>query len=330
VTGLDDGYQLEPARTTSDDVVPTPWREPTPTLVAPPPATADKLKEAGPPGGVAGGQGTRPATAQTQGQPAPPPGPKPPRQWLAPSLLLGRAGVYVQGEEVAKVRCKADRPESCQAAGLHGPTGTQTLDLDDVALAALARAATGWQGLDVWLIADRRIVWQSVDAAATVLTRAGARPQLVAATYAGKLARVMPKVGAVSDLPAEATAAAGGESGGDLNGGVPDDVKDVRVEVTGRGMSLVLGRASGEPVQPELVGNVLETLCRWAERLRSAAPALTKATVTADATTPLEEVVRAIDALRDTCGRQEKTVPCHDRRHLFSAIEIQTAPVQTP
>ena len=36
-----------------------------------------------------------------------------------------------------------------------------------------------------------------------------------------------------------------------------------------------------EPVQPELVGNVLETLCRWAERVRSAAPQVSKAVVSA-------------------------------------------------
>jgi len=37
---------------------------------------------------------------------------------------------------------------------------------------------------------------------------------------------------------------------------------------------------------------------------------------------PFEEVVRAVDGLRDTCAAVAKGTPCHDRRGLYRPIEL--------
>ena len=57
---------------------------------------------------------------------------------------------------------------------------------------------------------------------------------------------------------------------------------------------------------------------------------MTEAHIAIEPATPVEEVVRAVDALRDTCGRQEKTEPCHDRRPLFASISLQLASGDKP
>jgi hypothetical protein len=100
-------------------------------------------------------------------------------------------------------------------------------------------------------------------------------------------------------------------------GEVPDDVRGVTVRVASSGMSLELARQAGEPATPALLGNVMETLAAWAERLRAAAPAVTLAQVTADPDAPIDEVVRAVDAMRDSCAQVAKGTPCHERVHRF-------------
>jgi hypothetical protein len=75
-------------------------------------------------------------------------------------------------------------------------------------------------------------------------------------------------------------------------------------------------------VTPELLGSVAEALNMWAEKARHAAPRITLASVEVSADAPWEEVVRVVDALRDTCARAPKGTPCRDQRPLYETVMI--------
>jgi len=312
VTSLDLEYELELPRSTSGEALPLPWQEPTPTVA---PAAA------------------APST------PAPPPAaqnvatPRPPRTWLRPAVIAGRRQILVGGKVVGQVSCRAEDPNACAPGALRGPTGKLTLDLAPESLdaerrhGALLQAVAGLRGQTVYLLADRRLAWSAVAVIESTLRAAGAEPVLVAASYAGGLVQLQPPTPAVpvpvaANLPAPASPS-GGESS--PAGGVPDDLSGVVVGVTAHGVSLLLERKGAEAQQPELMGNVLESLSAWAERLRAAAPAVDRVQVRIEPDAPYEEVVRAVDALRDTCARVAKGTPCHERRTLYPRIELIVA-----
>lgn len=283
VTELDTEYAAEVSRSTSGDFVATPWSK-----------------------------SVRPWT------------------WSQPMVIIGRSMVFAAGKPVAKVLCSAEQPALCEPAALRGPTGKQALELDPAQLdasqqlvpLAAAVAENAWKDKEVLVTADRRVAWAALDRVMTTLSAAGARPVLVAATYAGQLARVMPAPGTVATAPAVARLVPAESAAPGETHPVPDDLAGVTVGVTAHGMSLTLLRKAGEPRQPELLGNVLEALAAWAERLRAAAPSLVTATVSIEPQAPVEEVVRAIDALRDTCARAAKGTPCLDRRVVYPHIEL--------
>lgn len=344
VTSLDAEYQLEPPRSTGGDLVTGLWQEAKPEAVQPPPLPPAKLAQGqGPPKTHDGDKPPKQLVkhvepdqpqVQAEGQAQPPPAPpKTPRTWLQPAVLIGRTQVFVAGKPVGKVTCTAEKPELCGADALRGPTGKQALDVDPTVQAAVGAAAqaNGWHGKDVVVLMDRRVAWSGVEGVQQALLTIGARPVFAAATYLGQVTRVTPAANAAAAPPPEtepgvAVVATGGESSAQADA-VPDDLTGVTVGVTGHGMTLVLARKGGEPAQPELMGNLLEALAAWSERLRAAAPSVQEVTVSIEAQAPVEEVVRAVDALRDTCARVAKGTPCHDRRVLYPRILLTRAGV---
>lgn len=256
----------------------------------------------------------------------------PQHRWLEPAILIGTSQLYAGSDRLGPVACAADLPEQCTAQALSAPTAKQLLhaaaaDVDEggrwkqVLDAAQAR---GWAGKTVWLLADRRIAASAVLAAERALRHAGATPQLGVATLDGQLAVLLPATTGPGS-PAELSfAPSSAQAPAELPpGAAPTDLVAVRVQVRRQGVHLMLTRPQpAATVTPELLGSVVETLCVWAERARVAAPHVRLATVQASADAPWEEVVRVVDALRDTCGRAAKGTPCHDRRPLYEAVVI--------
>lgn len=271
-------------------------------------------------------QDAAPAAATDGGNSAPQ------HRWLEPALLIGTRQVYAGQEAIGAVACAADLPEQCTAQALSAPTAKQLLHVAAADLDAEGRwktvqaaaEARGWAGKTVWLLADRRISAGAVLAAERALRQAGAIPQLAVATLDGHLAALLPP-GAGPAAPAELSfAATAAQAPGPLPpGAAPTDLVAIRVQVRRHGVHLLLTRPQPEAtVTPELLGSVAETLSVWAERARTAAPQVRLATVQASADAPWEEVVRVVDALRDTCARMAKGTPCHDRRQLYQAVVI--------
>ncbi len=303
---LDAVHGLELAVTTSHQVAPLPWQEPAPAAQAP----------------------AAPTSATAPGQPVQPP--VTPRVFNKPAVLIGRGQWFVGARALGPVRCASDSPDLCKAEALRGPTGKVVLDFDPAALqgvllTALQEPAAAWKGQQVLVFADRRVAWSAVDAVLQTCKAAGAEPVLVAATYDGQLAEVFAKSVAPTAVAA-AVAGAGAES--NPASAVPEDLSAVRVQVGRSGVSLFLDRKSGEPLQPELLGNVMESLAAWAQRLRATVPSVHAATVEADDKAPLEEIVRVIDALRDSCAKIAKGMPCDKRDAWFDPIDVVRAKAQ--
>jgi hypothetical protein len=304
VAVIDAQFELEPPRSTAGEAVALPWLEVTPVSAAP-----------GPEGDV-------------PKQPV-----KPELRWLHPLVLVGRRQVFVEGKPILDVACHAENPDLCTKDGLRAPTGKQALDFGpgDSVLAAVSGACAKWVGQDTAVLADRRLHAGAVERMLRSVAAAGAKPVLVVATYEGELVRLLPATvllppaptpsAAVSPVSTAGSVGASGAAAGSIDtsgaGEVPDDVRGVTVRVASSGMSLELARQAGEPATPALLGNVMETLAAWAERLRAAAPAVTLAQVTADPDAPIDEVVRAVDAMRDSCAQVAKGTPCHERVHRF-------------
>lgn len=294
VAGLDDDLEVQPARTTADARLPQPWTDITPT------AAAD-----------AGAKG-------------------PIRTWTAPTVLIGRRQVWLSDKSIAPVHCRAKDEASCQPEALRGPSGSARFgfaaeQLRDGKLAALADAAAALKDKEVAVIADRRVTWQAVETVLATLRAAGARPTLAAGGFDGELVDVL-GIGSgrpeAADLTAARRQAEPTESAG---GGLPSDATALTVEISPSGLSLEVGRAAGEPVRPEVMGNVVESLIAIGERLRRAAPAIDTVTLRVDPDVPMEEVVRAVDGLRDDCGRSGRGQRCTQRTQLFAHIAIVVA-----
>ncbi len=310
VSWLDLKYKLELPRSTQTQALALPWQEVTPTAG---PAT-------GPDAGV------KPAPKAVE------------HRWTQPVLLLGRGEVATPDRVLGKLRCQAELKELCTEEGLRAPTGRQRLDFDPAeadsnglpAWLVKAVAEQDWKGKPILLFADRRVSAQAVLQAQSALSAAGAETRLVAATLTGTLGYVLPPQPHPPTLLAFAptTVVSDVDAAPDR---VPRDLTAMVVEVSTTGMHLLLMRPEPHPATtPELLGDVVQALNIWAERARTTAPELKIATIRATPDAPWEEVVRAIDGLRDTCARAAKGTPCHDNRPLFSWIALSVQPGAKP
>lgn len=303
VAWLDSKFEVELPRSTAPVPAPLLWLEVTPTAA--------------------------PVAADAQAAPRP----EPVKQWTAAVVLLGRRQVFVGDVAVSTIACRADPADLCKAEALRGPTGKQVLELPAAALngtgtvpaLVTALAATASPSQPVWILADRRISTETVVQTIATLQKAGRQAIAGTATLDGQIARVFPDGTGAAAAPAGPAVApiASGIAG---VGPLPTDLSGVVVHVSRQGVRLELQRPAPHPsATPELLGNVAEALAVWAERARSVVPLLTVATISASADAPWEEVVRAADALRDTCARANKGTPCHDQRAMFARIVLVIA-----
>jgi len=127
-----------------------------------------------------------------------------------------------------------------------------------------------------------------------------------------------------SPAPASAAAPPGPASGAASEGPgtLPADVASMHVLVRTSGVTLELARAKDPPATPELLGNLMETLNKWAERVKSVYPALPDVAVKAEAGVPFEEIVRVLDALRDSCASAPKGTACKEPRVYFASPRL--------
>lgn len=257
-------------------------------------------------------QGT--ATAAAPGKP----GEAPDLNWTKPAVVLGRLELFAAGKSLGKMECvgPADR---CKPEALTGATGEVVLQLPAAAIAdgkvtALAATAAEWKDKEVLVFTDRRIAWRAVDAVLTTLRAAGAKPVLAASGYDGNPVSVLPRAGG------DPNAATGGPSTVDDSGQdpIPAGLTRFEVEVRAGGVSLNFHTQPGnEPTHPAVMGNIAPTLANYAERAMAAAPAVS-ATVLVEPEVAVDEVLRVLDGLGDTCARAPKASPCKARKLLFA------------
>ncbi len=360
IMALDIYHQVEPARSTSDAKLEPMW-----TLTPAPPvanqggdsrggttgedeassgSTAENQDEKNDDGdderAHGGENGGHAATADNAPQDATPDGAAPTGTiaWHGPAVLIGRKQLFVDGKVIAEVRCVGREGASCDEGALRASTGKHLLDFGADALVtaedgasahvlALRGPAAAWKDKDVAVIADRRVAWGAVEQVVATLRAAGAKPRVAVASFIGGLVDVWPEGVAAPVAPV----AAGGECGTPTaDDNLPDDVASVLLRVGRGGVGLELQRQSGEVAPREVLGNVLETLSAWAGRIHGAFPAIDTITLVIDPETPAEEVVRALDGVRDDCGQRAKGTPCHDRRRLFTHVVLRLEAAAQP
>ncbi len=294
VSELEEDMQVQPPRTTSDARLPLPWDQVTPTVAADAAPTAPK------------------------------------RVWNAPAVLIGRKQVWLREKAIAPVHCVSKQPQDCTPEALQQPSAIATFgflaeELADGKLTALTAAAAELKDKDVPVIADRRVNWQAVDAVMTTLRAAGARPVFAAGSHNGELVNALGAGTALPEAPTLIAARKAAEPGESVPGSLPSDATSVTVLVTANGVSVEIARATGEPAYPEVLGNLVESLIALCERLRLALPQITSITIRADGAATVEQVVQAIDGVRDTCGKTARGQQCTGRTQLFATISLESA-----
>ena len=318
VDHLDDDLRVQPPRTTSDARLPPPWQEVTPTTAQAGQGTAQA------------GQGTKLPAPKPGAAAQTPPDRGPVRTWMQPAVLIGRKSVWLADKAIAPVACTAKDPQQCQDEAASDRSSAryhfQPEQIENGKLKALTEAAAGLKDKDIVVLADRRVTWQTVDVTMETLRAVGARPILAAGGFDGELVNVM---GAGTALPEAATLTAArraAEPKESSPGSLPQDATTLTIEVTPQGVAVEIGRATGEPVRPEIMGNVVESLIALVSRMLLAAPAVQHVTLKVDADVAVEEVIRVIDGVRDDCGRTGHGQRCPHRLQLFARIEILLNP----
>lgn len=255
-----------------------------------------------------------------------------------PTVLIGRAKLFVGGEAVADVRCHAG-PEPCEDGAREGPTNKFELDfaadaLDGSGAEASVKALAAKLGKvsgEVRVLADRRISYTAVRQVLATVTAAGGAPVVVVSSYGSEPVLLWPEgtahaFKAPPNPPAPAEAAADGDAPAPAQPAgstLPATLKGVQVHVGRGGVSLALTDADGAITRPPLFGNVLETLAAWALRIRRGFPDVKDAKVEVVANAPFEEVSRVLDGLRDSCAAQPKGTPCHEPKRYFERVSIE-------
>ena len=291
VETLEDDLKVQVARTTSNAVLP--WVDATPTTADGKPATGPQA-----------------------------------HQWASPTVLIGREEAWINDKPLAKIACiplkdGACTPEAVKSGALEARFEWAAGTVVDGKIPALVAAGGAWQDQRVVVLADRRTTWQTVHVTMETLRSLGAKPVLAAGSFDGALVDVL---GAGTALPEAATLTAAKHAanpGSTQAGGLPDDATSLTIDVGTSGASVLVGRKSGEPARPEVLGSLEQALIAIVERLRLAAPSIQSVTVRVDPAAGLEEVVRVIDGVRDDCARTGHGQGCTSRTQLMATIGLE-------
>jgi biopolymer transport protein ExbD len=290
VAALEEDMQVQPARSTSDAGLPLPWLEPTPVV------------------GADVQQGVR--------------------TWPRLAVLIGRKQVWIGDKAIAPTHCQSKEKGNCtddaiKAGSTVALFGFQADQLSDGKLTALSGPAGAWKDQQVQVIADRRVNWQAVETVMATLRAAGAKPVLSAGSHEGDLVDALGVGTALPEAPTLIAARRASEPGESVPGGLPSDATALTIFVTAGGVSVEVGRESGEPANPEILGNMVESLIALAQRVRQAAPKVTSVTIRIDPDVPMEQVIQVIDGVRDDCGRTSRGQKCTSRTQLFAVISLE-------
>ena len=292
VAALEEDMQVQPARSTSDAGLPLPWLDP-----------------------------TRAVGADVQAGV---------RTWPRLAVLIGRKQVWVGDKPIAPTHCQSKEAGNCtddavKAGSTVALFGFEPGQLSEGKLTALVAPANAWKDQQVQVIADRRVNWQAVETVMATLRAAGAKPVLAVGSHEGDLVDALGVGTALPEAPTLVAARRAAEPGESVPGGLPSDATALTILVTAGGVSVEVGRASGEPANPEILGNMVESLIALAQRVRQAAPKVTSVTIRIDPDVPMEQVIQVIDGVRDDCGRTSRGQKCTSRNQLFAVISLEMA-----
>lgn len=300
VQTLEGDMALQVARTTSDARVALPWIDVTPT--------------------TAPGEKVLPAKHE--------------RKWTAPTVLLGREKAWINDKPLGAMSCTPIKEGACAPEAVKMGTMDARYawadGVKDGKIAALAQAGVGWKGQQVIVLPDRRVSWETVHAAMQTIRAVGGTPILAAGGFEGEMVDAL---GTGTAMPVAATltdAQRAANPGASQEGGLPNDAVSVTVEVGSSGVGVVIGRVSGEPSRPEVIGSLEQALIAILERLRLAAPAIKSVTLQVAPDAAIEEAIRVIDGVRDDCARSGHGQRCTVRHTLMSTIELTTAGAPPP
>lgn len=291
VAALEEDFLVQPGQTTSDAAVPLPWQDVTPTRAAGAAIAAKRI-------------------------------------WTGPAVLIGRQQLWLRDKAIAPVHCSSKAAASCTADGTRHSGSDASFSFEsgqliDGKLQALVDVAAELKDKQVPVVADRRVSWQAVEAVMAALRAVGAHPVLAAASHQGDLANVLGVGTALPEAPTLVAARRAAEPGESVAGSLPSDATALTISVSTSGVTVEVGRAAGEPVGQEIIGNIVESLIALAGRVRMAAPNMTGVIVRVEPNVPMEQVVQVIDGLRDDCGRNNHGQECTGRTQLFTNIMLQ-------
>jgi biopolymer transport protein ExbD len=256
-----------------------------------------------------------------------------PKTWPA-ALLIGRTALYVGSRRVLDLSCSVDgRP--CPAPGARRPVGQQqiTIGFDDLeppargqhiataTVAALHQTGKAWSGRQVLVLCDRRIAWLTIYQVMETLRGAGAQPELAAISDAGEV--VWLAKSAVLDDNKAYQGRPGGHAKDEV---IPDDLQAVNVLLGRAGTSLQLVGAEKGVQTHALTGRRGKALTNWSRRILASQPGVRGISLLIDEQVAFDEVVSAVDAVRDDHGGQTRGgVRSDEGLRLFAMIDLRWA-----
>ena len=249
-----------------------------------------------------------------------------------PTVLIGRKALYVGSRRVLDLNCSIDgRPCPPGAAMRMAGHAQITIGFDDLAppargqhiatarVAALRQTARAWSGRKVLVLADRRIPWLTIYQVMETLRVAGAEPALAAISGQDKVVWLAP-----SALSGDRKAYEGRSGALAQDKAIPDDLQAVNVLLGRATTSLQLVGAEKGVQSHVLTGRSDKALVGWSRRILASHPGVRGISLLIDEKVAFDEVVSAVDSVRDDRGGDvRRNDPCEDCRRLFAMIDLR-------